>query len=148
MLPLKFSLPLNLTSRGNEIPPTHDTKMVAVRVYSTLVIRSRNLTTHREVSLFHSAPRHFTENMIWDLSANLSTVSSIYCKISGWSASTFAQFGFRLKLKEYKCVGISQPLIKGQFLVMKKKSRVCRLTILDTYWSSRFHQDRLISRRR
>jgi hypothetical protein len=120
MLPLKFSMPLNLTSRGKEIPPTHETKIVAVRVYSIFVSRSRNLTTHREVSLFQCAPRHSTDDKIWDLSTNLSTVSSIYCKISGWSASTFDQFGFRLKLKEYKCVGISQPLIEGQILVTRK----------------------------
>lgn len=56
------------------------------------------------------APRHSTHVLICGLRWNLSTVSSRYCRISACSASSFDQFGLRLKLKEYSWEWTSHPL--------------------------------------
>src|SRR5699024_986457 len=121
MWPWKFSIPLNLTLRGNEMAPTAETNMDAIRMYSMPVFRSLSLTFHSEFWLSHTAPVHSTVPWMCLRISNLSTVSSIsivriclvmdscalhschlaqclHWRISACSHSCFDQFGFRLKL--------------------------------------------------
>ena len=52
-----------LTSLGNEMPPTADTKTCACRLYFKLVLRSCKCIVHICKLLSHPAPPHSTE--VW-----------------------------------------------------------------------------------